>query len=62
MLIAIELLFMVLRYRTEFITHYLSILCKNTKSMVALSKNKVKTRHTIAEGQRLPSLIVGEQP
>jgi hypothetical protein len=61
LLITIEILFVVLRYRTEFVTHYLSTLCKNTKTMV-ISRTKVKTRHTIAEGQRLPSVAASSQP
>lgn len=62
LLIAIELLFVVLRYRTEFVTHYLSTLCKNTRAIATISRTKIKTRHTIAEGQRLPSVAVSGQP
>lgn len=48
LLIAIEMFFLFLRYRTEFLTPYLSSLCKHSNHLISLSRNKIKTRHTIA--------------
>jgi hypothetical protein len=61
LLIVIELFFLLLRYRTEFLTHYISSLCKHSRTIATLSRNKVKTRHTIAEGQKLPAMATNGQ-
>lgn len=52
LLIFIEIAFTVMRYQVEFVTNYLSNLIGSKKKTIDIPRNKIKTRHTLAESPK----------
>lgn len=52
LLIFIEIAFTTMRYRVEFVTNYLSNLIASKKKEIDIPRNKIKTRHTLAESPK----------
>ena len=52
LLLIIEIAFTVMRYRIEFVTNYLSNLIASKKKIIDIPRNKIMTRHTLAESPK----------
>lgn len=52
LLLIIEIGFSIMRYKVEFVTDYLFNLIASKKKVIDIPRNKIKTRHTLAESPK----------
>lgn len=51
--LVIELGFAIMRYNMEFVTDYLFNLISSKKKAIEIPRNRIKTRHTLAESPKI---------